>query len=76
VSTARRVRIDDLGAWLLRANPRTGDVVEHLAEGLRNATTRCVRSSYRTDLVRPGQRVLLWVSGGSRELPPGIHGHW
>ncbi len=35
--------------------------------------SRCVRPSYRTELVRPGDRVLLWVSGAQRDLPAGIH---
>ncbi|CAM3571803.1 hypothetical protein [Nocardioides zeicaulis] len=32
-----------------------------------------MRPSYRTALVRRGQRVLLWVSGPQRDLPAGIH---
>jgi hypothetical protein len=36
-------------------------------------STRCVRPSYRTDLVEAGQPVLLWISGGAPGLVPGIH---
>ncbi|MGY1821860.1 hypothetical protein [Geodermatophilus sp. SYSU D00079] len=32
--------------------------------------TRCVRRSYRLELVRPGQPCLLWVSG---RTDPGVH---
>jgi hypothetical protein len=32
--------------------------------------TRCIRPSYRLDLMAPGQPCLLWVSGRSK---PGVH---
>jgi hypothetical protein len=32
--------------------------------------TRCLHPSYRLDLLRPGQPVLLWLSGRDR---PGVH---
>jgi hypothetical protein len=45
-----------------------------LAPGWRPGTTqeltRCVRLSYRLDLMAPGQPCLLWVSGRDR---PGVH---
>jgi hypothetical protein len=32
--------------------------------------TRCVRASYRLDLMAPGQPCLLWISG---RADPGVH---
>ncbi|MFP5371884.1 MAG: hypothetical protein ACLGI3_14210, partial [Actinomycetes bacterium] len=34
------------------------------------STTRCVRPSYRLDLMSPGQPCLLWISG---RADPGVH---
>ena len=41
--------------------------------GFSTITTRCVRPSYRTSLVAPGQPVLLWVSGRDRSHPAGVY---
>lgn len=38
--------------------------------GAAHALTRCVRRSYRLDLLRAGQPCLLWVSG---RTAPGVH---
>jgi hypothetical protein len=38
--------------------------------GTAHELTRCVRRSYRLDLVQPGQPCLLWVSG---RTDPGVH---
>ena len=44
-----------------------------LASGFTAVATRCVRRSYRTDLIAPGQPVLLWLSGGDRRHPAGLY---
>jgi hypothetical protein len=62
-----------LGAWLLKAAPDGGAVEEMARSGFEDVTVRCVRASYRTRLVEPGQPVLLWVSGADERHPPGIH---
>jgi len=64
---------DSLGAWLLKADPAGGRLGEHAANRFESVTTRCVRPSYRTSLVRAGQPVLLWVSGRDPRLPAGLH---
>ncbi|GAA1037691.1 hypothetical protein GCM10009557_51760 [Virgisporangium ochraceum] len=65
-----RVSLDDLGAWLLKANGDHSDVAERAAR--RDDVARwCVQRSYRTALMAPGQPVLLWVSG-SRRVTPGV----
>ena len=40
------------------------------APGTACSLTRCVRSSYRLDLMAPGQPCLLWLSG---RADPGVH---
>ena len=64
---------DSLGAWLLKASPAAGAVDELARSGFSTVTTRCVRPSYRTALVRSGQPVLLWVSGRDPRHPAGLH---
>ena len=69
----RAVSEATLGAWLLKASP-AGLAVDHLVRhGFASVTSRCVRPSYRTDLVRAGQPVLLWISGSDARLPAGLH---
>lgn len=73
-SARRAVTPDRLGAWLLKVSPDVSAVHELLESGFTSVTHRCVRPSYRTDLVRAGQPVLCWVSGGDRAVPAGIYG--
>jgi hypothetical protein len=53
---------------------KTSRPPEHLAPGwsagATHELTRCVRASYRLDLMAPGQPCLLWLSGRDR---PGVH---
>lgn len=65
-----RVTLDDLGAWLLKANGDHSDVAVRAARR-DDVAWWCVQRSYRTALMAPGQPVLLWVSG-SRRVTPGI----
>lgn len=46
---------------------------ELVRTGFATITTRCVRPSYRTVLVAPGQPVLLWISGRDRAHPAGVY---
>jgi hypothetical protein len=62
-----------LGAWLVKASPSGLQVGEAVRTSFRTVTRRCVRPSYRVDLVRAGQPVLLWVSGRDPEHPAGIY---
>ena len=56
---------------MLKVDP-TGSDVRALLAG--EPVERCVRASYRTALVAPGDPVLLWVSGRDATWPAGIHG--
>ncbi|KQS69349.1 hypothetical protein [Modestobacter sp. Leaf380] len=64
--TARLTRAD-IGAWLLKS-------ARALDAGWASDTevdlARCVRPSYRLDLVTAGQPCVLWVSG---RADPGVH---
>ena len=64
---------ETLGAWLLKVDPRSSDVGSMVRSGFASVVTRCVRPSYRTELVEAGQPVLLWVSGRDPAHPPGLH---
>jgi phage terminase large subunit-like protein len=66
---------ESLGAWLVKASGGDPSTKSHVAHGFADVVTRCVRRSYRTDLIEEGQRVLLWVSGSERDLPAGIYAH-
>ncbi|WP_162799128.1 hypothetical protein [Nocardioides sp. 616] len=64
---------ETLGAWLIKTRPDSTSVGDLRPSGLAAVTTRCVRRSYRTELIESDQPVLLWVSGSDRQHPPGIH---
>ncbi|WP_239118380.1 hypothetical protein [Paractinoplanes ferrugineus] len=63
--------LEDLGAWLLKANGETSDIAE--VAGRREPVRRwCVRAGYRARLMAAGQPVVLWVSGDRRRVTPGV----
>jgi hypothetical protein len=71
--TEPRVRLDDLGAWLIKGNADTVDLAARFAhEPL--VTSWCVRPGYRTRLMRAGQPVVFWASGSRARLPYGVWG--
>jgi len=66
---------DNLGAWLLKANPALWDLSGFLRAGENRITSWAVRPGYRSRLMAPGDRVLFWVSGdGSSGLARGVWG--
>jgi hypothetical protein len=70
---APAVTASSLGAWLVKASPAHLPVEEMMRTGFRDLTSRCVRPTYRADLIAAGQPVLLWVSGGDPRHPSGIY---
>ena len=74
-SGERILTADSLGAWLVKARGSDPATQAHARAGFADVDTRCVRPTYRTEMVRSGQRVLLWVSGTVPGLPAGIHAH-
>lgn len=73
-SGARAVTRENLGAWLLKCNPRVWDFESFRGSG-EPLDSWSVQPSYRTDMIEAGQRVLLWVTGsdGAR-TEPGLWG--
>ena len=69
----RSLTTQTLGAWLLKARGAEPSTRAHVRSGFADVTTRCVRPTYRTELVEAGQRVLLWVSGNEPGMPAGIY---
>src|SRR6185503_17001129 len=51
-----------IGGWLLKANPDVWDVLGHLAAG-RVIDSWGVAQGYRADLMEPGDRCFVWVTG-------------
>ena len=65
-----RLQPTDVAGWLLKSTRPPAGIDPGWAPGEERETTRCVRRSYRLELVSPGQPVLLWVSG---RVLPGVH---
>jgi hypothetical protein len=61
----RSVTVEALGAWVIKCNPRKTPVDPMLAAGEAKPTW-CVADNYRSRLIRPGHRVLFWVTTHSR----------
>lgn len=69
----RKVSTETLGAWLLKCNADHSDIAERAARG-EHPRRLCVQRSYRTDLMRAGQKVVFWVSGSRGGPARGIWG--
>jgi hypothetical protein len=70
MSAGLRVSRENLGAWILKCNPKVTDLPGLIKHGV---STWCVQPTYRTALFTPGQPALLWVSGPAHATPtPGI----
>jgi hypothetical protein len=66
---------ETLGAWLLKANPAVWDVRRFLADGETRLTSWSVQRGYRAALMRPGDKVVFWLSGpGTGGLTRGVWG--
>lgn len=72
-TASRAVSREDLGAWLVKADPRVSPVAQMAGAGFADVRCWCVRPTYRTRLVAVGDPVLLWVSGGDETVPAGVH---
>jgi hypothetical protein len=60
-----RLERADVACWLIK----TAGMPAGLGVGLDTVLDRCLRRSYRLDLVRPGDRCVLWRSG---PVDPGV----
>jgi hypothetical protein len=71
----RSVTRENLGAWLLRCNPRNEpELAQWAIAGNHRIDRWCVADNYRTRLMTAGDVVMFWVSGDGRLLTRGIWG--
>ena len=61
---------DDVACWVLKTTRPPAAIDPGWRAGTTRSLTRCVRRSYRLDLMAAGQACLLWLSGRDR---PGVH---
>jgi hypothetical protein len=67
---ADRLTSNDVACWVLKTRTAPHDILPDWVPGSSRSLTRCLRRSYRVDLMRPGQPCLLWLSG---QREPGVH---
>lgn len=65
-----RLALTDVACWVLKSSRLPEEVAPGWFPGEQRRLARCVRRSYRLDLMRPGRPCLLWVSG---RTDPGVH---
>jgi hypothetical protein len=66
----RRLGPGDVACWLVKTALPPERLAPGWAAGEERVLDRCVRPSYRLDLMAPGQPCVLWLSGRDR---PGVH---
>ena len=64
----------NFGSWLVRCNPAKWDLAGYRAAGGERVDSVSVVDNYRSAMMQPGDKVLLWVSGNGRLLARGIWG--
>lgn len=69
-SPMSRLGPGDVACWVLKSTRPPEQIDPDWRVGAARELTRCVRRSYRLELVRPGRPCLLWVSG---RTAPGVH---
>jgi hypothetical protein len=60
----------DVACWVLKTSRPPAEVAPGWQPGAERQLIRCVRRSYRLDLMAAGHPCLLWLSGRER---PGVH---
>ncbi|OZF50453.1 protein NO VEIN domain-containing protein [Rhodococcus sp. 14-2470-1a] len=73
--TERRVTSETLGAWVFKCNPEVYDLPAEIADGETFVDNWSVFDNYRSEMIKAGERAVLWMSG-SRDgsAPRGIWG--
>lgn len=66
---AERLTEDDIACWVVKSRTAPAGLLADWSAGTTRELTRCLRRTYRLDLVEPGQLCLLWLSGKDR---PGV----
>ena len=67
-----RLTAGDVACWVIKTALPPAALDRTWAPGGTRELNRCLRASYRLELMAPGQPCLLWLSGRDR---PGVHGH-
>jgi hypothetical protein len=65
-----RLTAEDVACWVLKSTRAPEEIDPGWSPDGTRDLVRCVRRSYRLELMSPGQPCLLWVSGRRR---PGVH---
>ncbi|WP_369137884.1 hypothetical protein [Modestobacter versicolor] len=65
-----RLTVEDVACWVLKSTLPPDGIATGWPPGGSRELERCLRSSYRLELMAAGQPCLLWVSGRTR---PGVH---
>ena len=65
-----RLTSGDVACWVLKSTRPPAELLPGWRTGTVAALTRCVRASYRLELMAAGQPCLLWLSGRNQ---PGVH---
>ena len=65
-----RLTPGDVACWVLKSTRPPAAIDAGWRPGTARSLSRCVRRSYRLDLMAAGQPSLLWLSGRDR---PGVH---
>jgi hypothetical protein len=60
---ADRLTPADVGCWVIKTRRPPEQIRPGWPRGSTRALSRCVRRSYRLELMAPGQPCLLWLSG-------------
>lgn len=64
----------NLGAWLLRCNPKIWDLAGFIDDGETAIGNWSVVDNYRSRMMSPGDRVVFWVTGQEKQFQRGIWG--
>jgi hypothetical protein len=65
-----RLTSGDVACWVIKSTRLPDQLVPGWVPPAARALSRCVRRSYRLELMTAGQPCLLWISGRDR---PGVH---
>ncbi|WP_214514793.1 protein NO VEIN domain-containing protein [Rhodococcus sp. WY5] len=66
---------DNLGAWVFKCNPKVWDLRQYMKDGNDSIDDWSVVDNYRSEMIRNGQRAILWASGPEvGQTPRGIWG--
>jgi predicted RNA-binding protein with PUA-like domain len=70
-----KVTRENLGAWMVKCNPKVWDLQSFLDDGGEVIDDWSVQENYRSALMEPGDLVFFWVTGTDRQaLTPGVWG--